>query len=122
MPEVSTPSIRTKRCDMQGHASHDDPRRGPYTLRGAVIGSAVELASDVDGLRLVLASTLGDRYRVRVSEDGSTIRRLRLALPMAARLTLVGGSSLAFQCSRVQLPPVASAERAPRRAWGDVDP
>jgi hypothetical protein len=52
---------------------HDDPRLGPYTPRGAVIRSAVGLASDVDGLRLVLASTLGDRYRVRVSDDGSTV-------------------------------------------------
>ena len=33
----------------------------------------MELASDVDGLRLVLASTLGDRYRVRVSDDGCTV-------------------------------------------------
>ncbi len=29
---------------------HDDPRLGPYTPRGAVIRSAMELASDVDGL------------------------------------------------------------------------
>jgi hypothetical protein len=27
----------------------------------------------VDGLRLVLASTVGERYRVRVSEDGATV-------------------------------------------------
>ena len=33
----------------------------------------MELASDVDWLRLVLASTVGDRYHVRVSDDGSTI-------------------------------------------------
>lgn len=52
---------------------HDDPHLGPYTPRGAVIRSAVELASDVDGLRLVLASTLGDRYRVRVSDDGAVV-------------------------------------------------
>jgi hypothetical protein len=31
------------------------------------------LASDVVGLRLVLASALGDRYRVRVSDDGSVV-------------------------------------------------
>jgi hypothetical protein len=52
---------------------HDDPHLVLDTPRGAVIRSAVELASDVDGLRLVLASTLGDRYRVKVSDDGSTI-------------------------------------------------
>jgi len=52
---------------------HDDPHLGPYTPRGAVIRSAIEPASDVDGLRSILASTLGDRYRVRVSDDGSTV-------------------------------------------------
>ena len=60
----------------QGHqvrVRHDDPHLGPYTPRGAVIRSAMELASDVDGLRSILASTLGDRYRVRVSDDGSTV-------------------------------------------------
>ena len=41
--------------------------------RGAVIRSAVELASDVDGLRLILASTLGDRYRVHAADDGSAV-------------------------------------------------
>jgi hypothetical protein len=43
-----------------------------------VVRSAVEPASDVDGLRLVLASTLGDRYRVRVSDDDSTVGLWRL--------------------------------------------
>jgi hypothetical protein len=38
----------------------------------------MELASDVEGLRLVLASTVGDRYRIRVSDDGSTIGLWRL--------------------------------------------
>ena len=51
---------------------------GPRTPRGAVIRSAVELASDVDGLRLALPSALGDRYRVRVSDDGSTVGLWRL--------------------------------------------
>jgi hypothetical protein len=106
----------------QAHIRHDDPHLGPYTPRGAVIRSAIELASDVDGLRLVLASTLGDRYRVRVSDDGSTGGLSRMALPTAARLTFVGGSSLASPWSREQLPPVASAEASPRRALGAVDP
>jgi hypothetical protein len=52
---------------------HDDPHLGPYTNAGQVIRSAVELASDVEGLRLVLASTLGDRYRIIVADDGSMI-------------------------------------------------
>jgi len=34
----------------QLHIRHDDPRIGPYTPRGAVIRSAVEQASDDEGL------------------------------------------------------------------------
>ena len=52
---------------------HDDPHLGPYTPRGAVIRSAMELASDVEGLRLYLVTALGDRYAVRVADDGSVI-------------------------------------------------
>jgi len=40
---------------------------------------AGELASDVEGLRLVLASTVGDRYRVNVSENGSMVGLWRLS-------------------------------------------
>jgi hypothetical protein len=59
---------------------HDDPRLGPYTPAGARIRSAVELASDVAGLRLVLRSTLGARYDVRVSDDGSVVGLWRRSL------------------------------------------
>jgi hypothetical protein len=52
---------------------HDDPRLAPLTDQGKRLAAAVTLASDVEGLRLVLASTVGDRYRVRVSEDGATV-------------------------------------------------
>lgn len=52
---------------------HDDPHLGPNTPRGAVIRCAVELATDVDGLRLAWSSTVGDRYRIRVSDDGSAV-------------------------------------------------
>ena len=58
---------------------HDDPHLGPYTPRGAVIRSAMELASDVQGLRLYLVTALGDRYRVRVSDDGSMVGLWRRA-------------------------------------------
>jgi hypothetical protein len=57
---------------------HDDPALGPYTHAGQVIRAAVELATDVEGLRLVLASTLGDRYQVRVADDGCAIGLWRL--------------------------------------------
>ena len=57
----------------QVRVRHDDPRLGPYTPRGAVIRSAMELASDVQGLRLYLVTALGDRYEVRVADDGSVI-------------------------------------------------
>jgi hypothetical protein len=33
----------------------------------------MELASDVDGLRLYLVTTVGDLYEVRVANDGSVI-------------------------------------------------
>ncbi len=57
----------------QVRVRHDDPHLGPYTPRGAVIRSAMELASDVQGLRLYLVTALGDRYEVRVAEDGSVV-------------------------------------------------
>ena len=52
---------------------HDDPQLTTYSPHGARLRAAVELASDVEGLRLVLATTVTDRYRVRVAEDGSVI-------------------------------------------------
>jgi len=48
---------------------HDDPRLKPYSPQASRLRSAVDLASDVEELRLVLASVLGDRYRVRVEDD-----------------------------------------------------
>ena len=52
---------------------HDDPHLGSYTHAGQVIRSAIELASDVEGLRLTLGSAVGDRYRVKVSGDGNVV-------------------------------------------------
>ena len=52
---------------------HDDPNLTTYSGPGQQLRAAVGLASDVDGLRLVLATALGVRYRVRVSEDGATV-------------------------------------------------
>jgi hypothetical protein len=52
---------------------HDDPRLGPYTHAGQVIRAAVELASDMDGLRLALVTAVGDHYRVKVADDGSVV-------------------------------------------------
>jgi hypothetical protein len=59
---------------------HDDPAIGTYTPAWQRIRAAVELASDVEGLRLVLASAVGDRYRVKVSDDGT-----RRGPPLAGR-------------------------------------
>ena len=58
---------------------HDDPHLGTYTPAGQQLRFAVGLASDVEGLRLVLASTVGDRYRVRVTDDGSVMGLWRRA-------------------------------------------
>jgi len=52
---------------------HDDPRIGPYSPADQRIRAAVELATDVEGLQLVLASTVGEQYRVKVAEDGATV-------------------------------------------------
>lgn len=38
------------------------------------IRSAIQLATDVEGPRLMLTTTVGDRYRVRISEDGQAGR------------------------------------------------
>ena len=64
---------------------HDDPRLGPYSPQGQRVRSAIDLASDVEGLRLVLASVLGDRYRVRVRDDGAVVG-LWLRRPCTGRL------------------------------------
>jgi hypothetical protein len=52
---------------------HDDPHLGIYTGAGQQLRAAIGLASDVDGLRLVLMTTVGDRYRVRVADDGTVV-------------------------------------------------
>jgi hypothetical protein len=52
---------------------HDDPSLSTYSGCGQTIRTAVLLASDIEGLRLVLESTVGQRYRVKVSEDGATV-------------------------------------------------
>ena len=58
---------------------HDNPHLGPYSSLGATVRSAVELASDVDGLRLALMTTVGDRYCVKVSDDGSVVGLRRIS-------------------------------------------
>ena len=52
---------------------HDDPRIGYYSPVGQRIRAAVELATDVEGLRLALVTTVGERYRVRVADDGDVV-------------------------------------------------
>ena len=56
------------------------PRLGPYGPQGARVRSAVELASDVEGLCLVLGSVLWDRYHVRVQDDGQVVGLWRRVL------------------------------------------
>jgi hypothetical protein len=68
-------------CGQHLRVHHDDPRLTPYSPQGATIRSAVELASDVEGLRLALITTVGDRYRVRVSDDGSVVGLWRISEP-----------------------------------------
>jgi hypothetical protein len=75
--KVSEPLVVAWR-GRQLRVRHDDPHLSPYSPRGATIRSAVELASDLEGLRLVLVSALGDRYRVRVSDDGRVVGLWRI--------------------------------------------
>ena len=37
----------------------------------------MQLATDVEGLRLVLATTIADRYDFQVADDGSEVRLRR---------------------------------------------
>jgi hypothetical protein len=57
----------------QVRVRHDDPRLTEYSPGVSVLRAAVELASDVEGLRLVLETTIGDRYRVRIRDDGAVV-------------------------------------------------
>ena len=57
----------------QLRVSHDDPSLSPHSPRGVTIRAAIELASDVEGLRLVLGTVIDDRFRVRVADDGSVV-------------------------------------------------
>ena len=57
----------------QVRVRHDDPSLTPYSPGLTRLRSAVELASGVEGLRLVLETTLGERYRVRVRDDGTLV-------------------------------------------------
>ena len=42
-----------------------------------ILRSATIIASDVEGLRLVLASTVGKHYGIEVPDDGSEVRLRR---------------------------------------------
>ena len=53
-------------------------RRCARTGRNADrLRAAMSLASDVEGLRLVLATTIADRYAFQVADDGSEVRLRR---------------------------------------------
>jgi hypothetical protein len=57
---------------------HDDPTLRPYWPNADRLAAAMSLASDVEGLRLVLATTIADRYAYRVDDDGMTVRLMTL--------------------------------------------
>jgi hypothetical protein len=56
---------------------HDDPTLKPYTPMAAILRAATSISSDVEGLRLVLESTIGLRYGIEVADDGSEVRLRR---------------------------------------------
>jgi hypothetical protein len=57
---------------------YDDPHLSPYSPTGRQVCNAIQLASDVEGLRLALLTAIGDLYRIRVADDGSTVGLWRL--------------------------------------------
>ena len=58
---------------------HDGPTLRLYWPNADRLRSAITLASDVQGLRLVLATTMADRYEVQVPDVGSEVRLRRRA-------------------------------------------
>ena len=56
---------------------HDDPSLRMYWPQTVRLIAAMTLATDVEGLRLVLATTIADRYDVQVPDDGSEVRLRR---------------------------------------------
>ncbi len=55
---------------------YDDPRLSPYSPyspRGSTLRGAIELANDVEGLRLALRTAPAIATRVDVSEDGTVV-------------------------------------------------
>jgi hypothetical protein len=70
LPTMSPDPLVISWRGRQLRVRHNDPCIGPYSPVGQRIRAAIELATDVEGLRLVLASTVGEQYIVRVAEDG----------------------------------------------------
>ena len=66
---------------------HDDPTPQPVLADGDRLSAAMSLATDVEGLRLVLATTIADRYDFQVPDDGSEVRlrRRHIGRPSPAR-------------------------------------
>ncbi len=75
MPSGPEPRVISWHAGGTIRVRHDDERLGPYSPGGAVIRNAVELATDLRGLELVLNGTVGDRYgiTVRDSAEGVTV-------------------------------------------------
>jgi hypothetical protein len=87
-----------------------DLRASQYPIRDLAGGPQVVLAHDRQAVRPAvgpLGPFGGGRVAVAVG-DGLPMVTWRVALPMTARLTWVGGSSWASPWSRMQLPPEAT--------------
>ena len=82
---MPVPRLGTGTATIADPDNMPDPRLGPYSPQGQRVRSAIDLASDVEGLRLVLTSVLGDRYQVRVRDDGAVVG-LWLRRPCTGRL------------------------------------
>ena len=72
---MNPPPLFITVAGQQLRVRHDDPDLTPYTPGVARIRAAAEIASDLDGLRLLLETSIGDRYQVEVTESEVQLRR-----------------------------------------------
>jgi len=72
---VKPAPISIKVAGRELRVRHDDPMLVPYSPGVARIRSAAHLASDRDGLRLLLETSMGDRYNIELTESEVRLRR-----------------------------------------------
>jgi hypothetical protein len=75
----ATPPITIRWRGHEVRLRHDDPQLREHTPNVAILRSAMELVSSVDGLRLILPMALGLWYQIKVADDASWVGLRRKA-------------------------------------------